>query len=922
MTEYSSILMLLLNDFCRRIIVLTTHSMDEADIIGDRIGIMANGAMVCCGSPMFLKSLYGVGYSLTVTRDDTADDYAAMDERSGAALAFSASDERDERNAAIADAVKSHVANADTLQSVGRELVFKMPLESAPQFEGLFNTLDTMPNVVANYGVSVTTMEEVFLSSARQAERVTINEVEEEVTPDETNPENAANANEGEDEIEEEEIAPKTTCLFATHFQALWCKRMQNARRDFKALFFQLVIPLAVLAIAFSIIKFTAAFNEKSLDLSLKEFNKGLPKAHGHGTRLPVHIPHYATPQAEEGGAQAPGPSPSATMRALAAAIRSQGGIIAVDELTFVRGDASDGVSFTGTSAYEVKDYDAPFPAVNGGDPLFRTAGCDVMNCTSHSCGCAYCIDVDPNWSCVGDGTSSLGAQSDSEMAAGYCYAPPAGQKPYDFMPPSGVQSWVQEPGAGSKNLVCAFARALTERKGGHRESTYLAVSDYYEKESDARVPRKGLAHDNWQLFLHVNTSALHGVAMGVNVVDNALLRLNRTTDDASISVSTHPLPLTMKQRKLVAGVAGFFAALIVMLGFAFIPASFAELIVKERECEVKHQQLISGVSLPAYWISTLCWDLTVYSLLFAGSIAVLKLVDVSAYTAMDHHQFSATCALFALYGGATAGGTYIMSYFFKTAATAINVILLLNVMLTVLLIACFIMSLLPGTCAWEPYIKVVFMFFPNYVLGDAMLQISNLESLGFLKLVCEAQRDPTYVQTHEAEVQTLLTRKFDAFDWDAVGLHCTVFAIEFVVYFTIALLIDVGISFPKLRASLCGFVDPTITDAPFDDDVDIVSERSRMQELQRERANPGDVEGGAKEVPALAVSGLRKVFRMRDKAGKKSARAAVVSSWFGVRQGEVFGLLGVNGAGKSTTLKMLSGDLMPTEGTYYDFNV
>jgi ABC-type uncharacterized transport system ATPase subunit len=29
-----------------------------------------------------------------------------------------------------------------------------------------------------------------------------------------------------------------------------------------------------------------------------------------------------------------------------------------------------------------------------------------------------------------------------------------------------------------------------------------------------------------------------------------------------------------------------------------------------------------------------------------------------------------------------------------------------------------------------------------------------------------------------------------------------------------------------------------------------------------------------------------------------------------------------VNGAGKSTTLKMLSGDLMPTEGTYYDFNV
>lgn len=265
-------------------------------------------------------------------------------------------------------------------------------------------------------------------------------------------------------------------------------------------------------------------------------------------------------------------------------------------------------------------------------------------------------------------------------------------------MPQSGVAGWVQSPGAGAKNLVCAFGRALTERKARNRDTTYLAVTDYYEKEAAERVPRKGLAHDNWQLLLHVNTSAFHGVAMGLNVIDDALLRLNRT-EDASIRVTTYPLPLTMKQRKLLSAVAGFFAALIVMLGFAFIPASFAELIVKEREHEVKHQQLISGVSLPAYWLSTLCWDMTVYSVLFAGSIAVLKIVDVVAYTATDHHQFSATCALFALYGGATAGWTYVLSYGFKTAATAINVMLLLNVMLTVLLIASFIMSLLPVSC-------------------------------------------------------------------------------------------------------------------------------------------------------------------------------------------------------------------------------
>ena len=42
-----------------RTIILTTHFMDEADILGDRIAIMAEGVVKCCGSSMFLKKLYG-----------------------------------------------------------------------------------------------------------------------------------------------------------------------------------------------------------------------------------------------------------------------------------------------------------------------------------------------------------------------------------------------------------------------------------------------------------------------------------------------------------------------------------------------------------------------------------------------------------------------------------------------------------------------------------------------------------------------------------------------------------------------------------------------------------------------------------------------------------------------------------------------
>lgn len=42
-----------------RTILLTTHFMDEADLLGDRIAIMAGGELQCCGSPLFLKSKYG-----------------------------------------------------------------------------------------------------------------------------------------------------------------------------------------------------------------------------------------------------------------------------------------------------------------------------------------------------------------------------------------------------------------------------------------------------------------------------------------------------------------------------------------------------------------------------------------------------------------------------------------------------------------------------------------------------------------------------------------------------------------------------------------------------------------------------------------------------------------------------------------------
>ena len=51
-----------------RVIILTTHYMDEADILGDRIAIMSDGMVKCNGSSLFLKSRFGVGYNLVMAK--------------------------------------------------------------------------------------------------------------------------------------------------------------------------------------------------------------------------------------------------------------------------------------------------------------------------------------------------------------------------------------------------------------------------------------------------------------------------------------------------------------------------------------------------------------------------------------------------------------------------------------------------------------------------------------------------------------------------------------------------------------------------------------------------------------------------------------------------------------------------------------
>eukprot|EP00835_Amoeboradix_gromovi_P001733 NODE_85_length_22318_cov_0.288492.p11 type:complete len:207 gc:universal NODE_85_length_22318_cov_0.288492:9772-9152(-) len=50
-------------------VILTTHSMEEAEALCQRIGIMAKGSMKCIGTNQRLKQQYGSGFRMTFSMD-------------------------------------------------------------------------------------------------------------------------------------------------------------------------------------------------------------------------------------------------------------------------------------------------------------------------------------------------------------------------------------------------------------------------------------------------------------------------------------------------------------------------------------------------------------------------------------------------------------------------------------------------------------------------------------------------------------------------------------------------------------------------------------------------------------------------------------------------------------------------------------
>ncbi|NWU50423.1 ABCA2 protein, partial [Dromas ardeola] len=153
-----------------RTILLSTHHMDEADLLGDRIAIISHGKLKCCGSPLFLKSTYGDGYKLTVVKKQSDTRNGTEPGQPHSPLAHSSVSPCSEPR--VSQFIKKYVASCLLISDTNTELSYILPSEAVKKgcFERLFQHLEQSLEELdlTSFGLMDTTLEEVFLKVSEE----------------------------------------------------------------------------------------------------------------------------------------------------------------------------------------------------------------------------------------------------------------------------------------------------------------------------------------------------------------------------------------------------------------------------------------------------------------------------------------------------------------------------------------------------------------------------------------------------------------------------------------------------------------------------------------------------------------------------------------------------------------------------------
>lgn len=382
--------------------------------------------------------------------------------------------------------------------------------------------------------------------------------------------------------------------------------------------------------------------------------------------------------------------------------------------------------------------------------------------------------------------------------------------------------------------------------------------------------PPEQLPLRNGSVAIYTNITGLHAIPTFWSILSTGHLRFKNGNDQDSILVTTAVWPWTVQQNQAISAIKGLFTSIILALSLAFIPSSYVAFTVKERSSKAKHLQFISGVSPTAYWLSNYVFDFITFLLPAFGTILLLIAFKEDAYTGKN---LPIVFLNLMLYGLAVIPFSYLFSFLFESHTIAQGVMILVYIFAgVVLLITSFVFYSIESVAMYADTIRYFFRLFPNFCMGDCVFYLS------IVSITNEVSLGDATITGWDMQIS----------GWDSVFL-----SIEAVVFFALVLLIE---HYSAYSGELCSkSISPELLNRGINrvEDPDVEAEKSRI------------LEGHAKK-DLVTLQGLRKAF---------SQKVAVNDLFFSIPQNQCFGFLGVNGAGKSTTLKMMTGDEVPTQG-------
>ena len=645
----------------------------EADILGDRIAIMAEGQLRCAGSSLFLKKHYGVGYQLTIEMNPKVGtarmSSGQFDDDSSVEYSCDVPDaigEKSRVDTDLKEVVLSAVPEATVLNNVGTEMSFQLPIGAAAKFTPMFEKLDReMDNKnIVTYGVSITTLDEVFLLVARgeTGEKIELK---------------SSRAGGGTLLGEDAKSARSrmnldNDGLFVRHVRSLFRKRALNFKRDKKAWVCSTLLPSFLVLIGFILYKFAAPpRNLNALALSIDSFNPSISTE-----------PRNPIPFNEPGSN-----------------FTCQPGVCMV--------------SFNGTLPIAMI-----LGATNGSD-LYTFCGVGLSGDIDSACSISESASVmdqitEAGASGVAQNSTDVVSSSVNIFQSSKVYAATqfgALQFTHD-----------RESQTQGQNYSSLVVGKCTDFVAQYPQPYFEA--SYCEQYG-------GVGY-----VVNYNYTALHASLVYQALADEALMREATSDGELTISATVQPLPLTEAEVAYSKGENVFIAWFLIILSFPFIAGTFATFIVTERSSKAKHLQTVAGVQPSAYWLSSYMWDIMNYQLPLWISVILMFAFDIDPYTTTERGVVGGTITALVLFGPAAAGFTYCVSFAF-TSPSMCNLFIIIFSFLIGLAgpLVATILRLIgdptglnnPSLVTAATIVEWVLRIFPSFNLGSSLLKINSI---------------------------------------------------------------------------------------------------------------------------------------------------------------------------------------------------